>query len=52
MSDDYNPFEPPETPEQQDRRIARMIRESVDRKLAKEKASNHDEVQRAVNDEG
>ena len=48
MSDDYNPFEPDETPEQLNRRIAQMIRENVDKRLAKERGDNHEAVNRAV----
>jgi hypothetical protein len=32
MEDDYNPFEPPETPEQQSRRVGQMIRDNVDKR--------------------
>lgn len=31
---DENPFEPDETPEQQDRRIGRMIRENADKRMS------------------
>lgn len=31
FADDYNPFEPPETPEQRARRVGQIIRENVDK---------------------
>lgn len=36
MNDEYNPFEPDETEEQQNQRISKMIRENVDARLKKE----------------
>lgn len=41
-----NPFEPPETQDQRQRRVGRMIRENVDERLAQEAAMQSREVRK------